>query len=159
MLLAVVFTTTAAMAQKTLDYPYQGGQEAMNQFFNNNFVPSAEIKQARAAGTVTLKFTADPKGAIKKIIVYYADDLSLVQPVADLIKKTDKKWIIFDGEKMHDYIITFAISYNTPQTGAATANKAYTTFYARRTPIFTNNQVPLDMATLLPTVALKYDLN
>lgn len=157
MLFAVALMATSAMAQKELVFPYQGGQEAMMQFLKNNFIPTDDIKQHHAAGNVILKFTADPKGAIKKVIVYYADDISLAQPVADLIRKTDKKWIIFEGEKVHDFIVTFSIGFNEPVTGTAAAYKAYTAWYSKRSPVLTNNQIPLDMATLLPTVSLKYD--
>jgi hypothetical protein len=31
-------------------------------------------------------------------------------------------------------------------------------FYAQRKPIITDNQIPLDNATLLPTVVISYEL-
>ncbi|OKS89179.1 hypothetical protein [Mucilaginibacter polytrichastri] len=147
-----------AMAQKELAFPFQGGQQVMTSFFKTNFTPSADLKQHNAAGVVILKFTADEKGAIKKIIVYYADDFSLAQPAADLLKKSDHKWIVPDGEKLHDFILPISISFNEPVTGAAVVQKTFSAYYNKRSPVLTNNQIPLDMATLLPTITLKYDV-
>src|ERR1700743_2960283 len=113
-LFAAVMISGMAMAQKELAFPFQGGQQVMTDFFKNNFSPSADIKQQDAVGTVILKFTADQKGVIKKVIVYYADDFVLAQPAADLLKKTDHKWIVPDGEKLHDFILPFTISFNVP---------------------------------------------
>ena len=158
MLFAALTVSGMAMAQKTLAYPFQGGQGVMTQFFKDNFVASADIRQQNAAGVVILKFTADTKGNIKKIIVYYADDFALAQPVADMLKKSDHKWIIPDGQDVRDFILTVNISYNQPAGGAAEAQARFAKFYTKRSPIVTNNQIPLDTATLLPVVVLKYDV-
>jgi hypothetical protein len=157
-LVAALMISGLAMAQKELAFPFQGGQQVMTDFFKNNFAASADLKQQNAAGVVILKFTADQKGIIKKVIVYYADDFVLAQPAADLLKKSDHKWIVPDGEKLHDFILPISISFNTPATGAAAAGKTFSAYYGKRSPILTNNQIPLDMATLLPTVTLKYDV-
>jgi hypothetical protein len=157
-LVAALMISGLAMAQKELAFPFQGGQQVMTDFFKNNFAASADLKQQDAAGVVILKFTADQKGIIKKVIVYYADDFVLAQPAADLLKKSDRKWIVPDGEKLHDFILPISISFNAPATGAAAASKTFSAYYGKRSPILTNNQIPLDTATLLPTVTLKYDV-
>lgn len=157
-LFAALLITGMAMAQKELAFPFQGGQPVMTKFFTDNFEASADIKKQNAAGLVILKFSADQKGSIKKVIVYYADDFALVQPVADLLKKSDHKWIVPDGEKLHDFILPVSIAFNVPTTEAAAANKTFMAYYSKRSPILTNNQIPLDLATLLPSLTLKYDV-
>lgn len=155
MLMTSVVVSFSAMAQKELAFPFQGGQQVMADFFKEKFTPAADIRQQNASGMVVLKFTADVKGNIKKVIVYYADDLILAQAAADLLKTSDGKWIIPDHEKMHDFILPITISFTQPAAG----NKNFAVWYSKRTPLLTNNQIPLDMATLLPTVVLKYDVD
>jgi hypothetical protein len=157
-LIVAVMISGMAMAQKQLAFPFQGGQQVMTDFFKSNFTASADIKQQNAAGTVILKFTADQKGNIKKVIVYYADDFVLAQPAADLLTKTNHKWIVPDGEKLHDFILPITVSFNTPAGGEAATAKAFLAYYNKRSPVLTNNQIPLDTATLLPTITLKYDV-
>ncbi len=156
MLFAAVTISGVAMAQKTLAFPFQGGQGVMTQFFKDNFVASNDITRQNASGVVILKFTADLRGNIKKIIVYYAEDFSLAQPAADMLKKSDHKWIIPDGEKIRDFILTLNISYNEPLKNQAEAQVKFAKFYSQRSPIVTNNQIPLDTVTLLPVIELKY---
>ncbi|QQL49615.1 hypothetical protein [Mucilaginibacter ginkgonis] len=156
-LAAAVMVSISAMAQKELAFPFQGGQEVMNSFFKQNFEPTNDITKNVAAGLVMLKFTADIDGNIKRIVVYYADDVAMAQPVADLLKKTDKKWIIPDHEKQHDFLLPVSINYNLPAIGQQAIKRKYLQFYAKRSPLLTNNQIPLDAATLLPTVTLSYD--
>src|SRR5271165_4579486 len=112
LLIAAAALCVHCMAQEQLSFPFQGGKEAMDHFFRDSLTVSQEIIQKKAVGTTVFKFTADEKGAITKIIVYYADDLVLAQPVIDALKKSNHKWIIPDREKAHDFIITFAFSFN-----------------------------------------------
>lgn len=158
LLFAALTISGMAMAQKTLAYPFQGGQAVMTQFLKDSFVASDDMRRQNASGVVILKFTADLKGNIKKIIVYYADDFSLAQPAADMLKKSDHKWIIPDSEKIRDFILTLNISYNQPANGQAEAQAKFAKFYSQRSPIVTNNQIPLDTVTLLPVMELKYDI-
>jgi len=157
-LLTAIFISGYCMAQEQLSFPFQGGKEVMTRFFRDNVVVSPEIIQKRAVGMVIFKFTADTKGKITKMIIYYADDTILAGPVADAIKKSNHKWIIPDYEKSHDYIIPFSFSFNTPVADTVEMEKPFYDGYRSRKPITTNNQVPLDLATLLPPVIVKYDI-
>lgn len=154
MLMIALVVSLSAMAQKELAFPFQGGQQVMADFFKGKFSPSADIREQNASGMVMLKFTADAKGNIRKVVLYYADDLILAQAAADLLKTSDGKWIIPDHEKTHDFILPVTIGFTNPAAG----NKAFAVWYSKRTPILANNQIPLDMATLLPAVVLRYDL-
>lgn len=154
----ILLSTLGVNAQQQLAFPFQGGKQVMIDYFKNNIKIGAEISGKAANGLVIFKFTADQEGTIKKIIVYYADDLLLTQPLIEAIKLSNKKWIIPDKEKLHDFIIPFSINFNTPADGSATAQKAVYTYYANRKPVVSLDQVPIDMATLLPTVTVSYDL-
>jgi hypothetical protein len=150
----------AAKAQTGLAFPFQGGKQVMMDYFKNHITVPAELTSKAAAGTVVFKFTADEQGAIKKIIVYYADDLRLTQPLIEAIKQSDHKWIIPDKEKLHDFIIPFNITYTAPAGGgSAKAKQAIYDYYAGRKPVLTYNQIPLDMVTLLPAITVNYDLS
>ncbi|MDB5030130.1 hypothetical protein [Mucilaginibacter sp.] len=153
-----LFLCAHCMAQEQLAFPFQGGKEVMTRFFKDSLVVSPAIVQKKAAGLAIFKFTADEKGAIRKIIIYYADDLLLTQPIIEALKKSNYKWIIPDHEKFHDFILPFTIGFNSPAVGNAALQKAVYNFYTHRKPVLTYNQVPLDMATLLPTVVVNYDL-
>ncbi len=155
---AVLFTALGAAAQPQLAFPFQGGKQVMMDYFKNNIVIGPDFAQKAASGTVIFKFTADQKGTIKKIIIYYADDVLLAQPLIDAIKKSDHKWIIPDNEKLHDFIIPFTVAFNTPAANVAHTQKSLYNFYTGRKPIMSYDQVPLDMATLLPAVTVRYDL-
>jgi len=144
------------MAQQELAFPFQGGKEVMARFFRDSLIIPQQIIEKKATGTVVLKFTSDEKGNIKKLIIYYADDLSLTQPVIEALKKSNRKWIIPDQEKTHDFIIPFTISFAPPIINAAAAQKALYDFYLHRKPVLAYNQVPLDTATLLPAVVVTY---
>ncbi|MCD8741140.1 hypothetical protein LT679_11050 [Mucilaginibacter roseus] len=150
--------TLGAMAQQHLAFPFQGGKTVMTKFFKDSLQVSADIIKKKASGTAVFKFTADGEGNIKKIIVYYADDASLVQPIIDALRKSNKKWVIPDGEKMHDFILPFSISFLAPATAPDKIQKEFYDYYTNRKPIMSFDQVPLDMATLLPTVAVNYSL-
>jgi hypothetical protein len=146
------------LAQEQLSFPFQGGRDIMTRFFKDSLTVSPEIIQKKASGLVIFKFTADLQGRISKIIIYYADDAILAAPVIDALKRSNHKWIIPDHEKFHDFIIPFSFSFNTPATETRALQTAVYNYYRNRKPLVTNNQVPLDMATLLPTVTVKYDI-
>ncbi|MDB5118281.1 MAG: hypothetical protein JWQ79_3773 [Mucilaginibacter sp.] len=146
------------MAQQQLAFPFQGGKDVMTHFFKDSLIVSPQIIQKRATGTAVLKFTADEKGVIKKVIIYYADDLILTQPIIEALKKSNRKWIIPDHEKFHDFIIPFTINFNPPAVANLSLQKAAYNFYIHRKPVLTYDQVPLDMATLLPTIVVNYNL-
>src|SRR6187402_777071 len=84
------------MAQQQLSFPFQGGKDVMTRFFKDSLTVSKDIIKKRATGTAIFKFTADDKGAISKIVIYYTDDLLLTQPIIEALKKSNHKWIIPD---------------------------------------------------------------
>lgn len=131
----------------------------MTNFFKDSLKVSPQILHKRAAGLVVFKFTADVKGVITKLVICYADDAILAEPIIAALRKSNRKWIIPDKEKFHDFIIPFSVSFNIPLTGNEGLKKAFYEYYTTRKPILTLNQVPLDAATLLPTVMVNYDVN
>jgi len=146
------------MAQEDLSFPFQGGSTIMTRFFNDNVVASPDIIANKATGMAIFKFTADDAGSISKIVVYYADDLILTPPIIEALKKSNHKWIIPNHEKFHDFIIPFNIGFNIPLTGNGAVEKAYYDFYLHRKPMQSVDQIPLNEATLLPAVVIKYEL-
>jgi hypothetical protein len=100
-----------------------------------------------------MKFTSDEKGSILKMVVYYADDVSLTQPVIAALKGTEGKWIVPIKQKFYDFLIPFAITIDAP---TAKASKAMLGYYNNRAPIVANDQIPLNLVSLLPTVQIKY---
>ena len=157
-LFIAVLSAIGAKAQTELAFPFQGGAPILARFFKDSLTVSPEIIKMRATGTSVFKFTADQKGTIKKIIVYYSDDASLVSPIIEALKKSNHKWIIPDHEKFHDFIIPFSISFNPPAVASKALEQQAYDFYSKRRPIMSYNQVPLDNATLLPTVVVNYDI-
>lgn len=155
---SLLFLSVYCRAQQ-LSFPFQGGNQVMTRFFKDSLTVSPQIIKRRAAGVVVFKFTADEKGAITKLVIYYADDTSLAEPIIAALKKSNHKWIIPDHEKFHDFIIPFSIGFTPPATGNEAAQKAFYNFYLKRKPIVTVDQVPLDMATLLPTIVVNYTLD
>ncbi len=153
-----LFFSVYCMAQQEQTFPFQGGSQVMTQFFKDSITVSPQIIKARAAGTVVFKFTADDKGVVKNLVIYYADDAILAPPAIEALKKSNHKWIIPEHEKSHDFIIPFSIGFKSPATGIASIQKAYYNFYIKRKPILLLNQVPLYMVTLLPTVVVNYDI-
>lgn len=156
---AIVLTGFVAKAQETLAFPFQGGKEAMKHFFKDSVIVSPQLVKSRANGTAVFKFTADESGIIKKIIIYYADDISLTEPLIEALKRSNKKWVIPNHEKVHDFIIPFSINFNTPAIPTAALTKANYNYHIRRKPVVSYDQVPLDEATLLPAVSINYDIN
>jgi len=154
---ALLLTAAYSRAQQTMAFPFQGGKDVMMDFFKKNVVIPEELKKTKATGTAVLKFTADPKGAIKKIVVYYADDYTIAVPFIDALKKSDRKWIIPDDEKLHDFVISFTVNLIMPdgKASAATQKQVYDS-YRQRKPIWASNPVPLDMTTLLPAIITTY---
>ena len=152
---AILLSAFCAQAQQQMAFPFQGGKDVMMAFFAENVVIPQSLKDKKVTGTAVLKFTADPKGAIQKIVVYYADDYSVAMPFIEALKKSDKKWIIFEGEKVHDFIISCTINLAPAKATAAVQKKVYDS-YSQRKPIFASNPIPLDMATLLPAIITVY---
>jgi hypothetical protein len=157
--IAISLTCFYVKAQEQLAFPFQGGKDVMARFFKDSLVVTPQIISQKATGTAVFKFTADEKGEIKKIIIYYADDLLLTQPIIEALRKSNKKWIIPDREKLHDFIIPFNITFTPPATAGAALQKAVYNFNINRKPVVSYDQVPLDMATLLPTVIVNYSLS
>jgi hypothetical protein len=155
---AAVFSSLYSMAQTELAFPFQGGAPVMSTFFKDSIQVSDAIISKKATGTAVFKFTADDKGAIKKIVIYYADDYVLTTPIIEALKKSNHKWIIPDHEKTHDFVLPFSIGFNPPAVPSKALEKRVYDFYIHRKPIVSTNQVPLDNATLLPTVVINYDL-
>ncbi|MFD1258038.1 hypothetical protein ACFQ3S_14620 [Mucilaginibacter terrae] len=144
--------------QKGMAFPFQGGKDVMMDYFKNNVTIPDEVKKRKATGTAVLKFTADTKGAIQKIVVYYADDYLITLPFIDALKKSDRKWIIPDDEKLHDFIISFTVNLIIPagKASAAVQKQVYDS-YTKRQPVFATNPVPLGVATLLPAIITTYE--
>jgi hypothetical protein len=147
------------MAQQQLAFPFQGGAPAMTQFFKDSVTVSPEIIKIKANGTVVFKFTADQKGTIQKLVIYYADDAILAPPLIAALKKSNHKWVVPDNEKSHDFILSFTIGFTPPPVGSPSPQKAVYNFYAKHKPILSTNQVPLDNVTLLPTVVVNYKID
>lgn len=150
--------SVGCFAQKELAFPFKGGKDAMIRFFKDSLVVSQDIIQKKTAGVVMFKFTVDETGTIKKTIVYYADDAILAVPVIEAIKKSNNKWVIPTHEKLHDYVVPFYIRYNLPESPDAGLQNAAFDNYRNKRPILPNNQIPLDMATLLPAITISYDV-
>ena len=148
-----VLSFSYAMAQQEMDFPFQGGSKIMTDYFDKNLKVTDLIKQIAATGTVIMKFTSDEKGSIIKMVVYYADDASLVEPVVSALKGTNGKWIIPGGQKSYDFVIPFSINIDAP---APEASKYMLQFYNARKPIVATDQIPLNLVSLLPTVNVTY---
>ena len=139
-----------------LPQPFKGGNEAMMQFFKDSLQVTPLIEQKKASGMAIFKFTADSKGTISKIVVYYADDLMLTQPVIEALKRTNGKWVIPADHKFYDFIIPFSINYKPATPPHAAALKALLDYQQNHKPIIATDQVPLNSATLLPTIVVNY---
>ena len=160
-LIIITLLLTSAVycrAQQELSFPFQGGNAVMTKFFKDSVTVSTEVAAKKAAGMAIFKFTADEYGAISRIVIYYADDYILTTPIIEALKKSNKKWIIPDKEKFHDFIIPFSVNFIKPTTGLADVQKANYAFYRTRQPIVAKDQIPLNSATLLPTVVVEYRL-
>jgi hypothetical protein len=158
LLIAFVLLSFCGMAQEKSDFPFRGGKEQMMSFFKDSLTVSQEIIQKKATGLVILKFTAYANGNISKMVVYYADDAVLIQPIVDAIKKSNQKWLLPDGERFRDFIITFSYNFNTPPATNNELQKAVYDYMSTRRPIILNNQSEVDNGILLPTVVVNYDV-
>lgn len=152
-MLIAVLSFSYAMAQEELDFPFQGGNQVMTDYFAQHLIVSDLIKQRAASGTVVMKFTADDKGSIIKMVVYYADDASLIEPVINALKGTNGKWVIPAKQKSYDFVIPFSIVIDSP---TAKASKAILQYMNTKSPIISTDQIPLNVVTLLPAVLVKY---
>jgi len=130
----------------------------MSQFFRDSVAVSPEIVHKKAVGTVIFKFTADINGNIKKVIIYYADDYVLTTPLIEALKKSNHKWVIPNHEKTHDFVIPFTVYFNLPSTDSKAVTDGLYQFFTERKPILSTNQIPMDDATLLPTIVVRYNL-
>ena len=157
--IAVLVISANCMAQAQLAFPFQGGKDIMTRFFKDSLVVSPQLKQKKATGTVIFKFTADEKGGISKIIIYYADDAVLVPPIIEALKKSNHKWIIPDHEKFNDFILPISYTINPPALSTRAIQKAVYDFNQAKKPIFSTDQVPLNLATLLPAIMVTYDIS
>ena len=156
--IAGILLVLGCAAQAQLAFPFQGGKDVMTKFFKDNLKVSPDIIQRRATGTVIFKFTADEKGKVTKVIIYFADDAVLVPPIIDALKKSNHKWIIPDHERFNDFILPVSYSFNRPVTETDTLKKTVYDFNQSRKPIFSTDQIPLDLATLLPAVKVSYNI-
>lgn len=153
-----LIVSSYCIAQQQLAFPFQGGSAAMTQFFKDSIAVSPEIIKSKATGTVVFKFSADQKGNIQKLVIYYADDAILAPPLIAALRKSNHHWVVPDNEKSHDFILSFAISFNPPAAPTPSPQKAFYNFYLKRKPIISTNQVPLDNVTLLPAVTVHYKI-
>ncbi|MFD0751132.1 hypothetical protein ACFQZS_13360 [Mucilaginibacter calamicampi] len=159
LLFIATLITASCFAQQELAFPFQGGKDVMNKFFKDNIDVSSDMVKRKVTGTAVFKFTSDTTGAIKKIIIYYADDVSLVTPIIEALKKSDGKWIVPFREKTHDFLIPFSVNFSPPANAGASLQKAVYDFDRARKPVLATNQIPLDMVTLLPAVVINYQIN
>ena len=160
-LFIAILVSGCAMAQMVpvdtdLPQPYKGGVEAMKQFFKDSTQVTPAIQKAKASGMVIFKFTADTKGVISKIVVYYADDLILTEPVIEVLKRTNGRWIVPADHKFYDFILPFSINFKPESAPRPSELKAILDFNQVRKPIIAHDQVPLNAATLLPTIVINY---
>ena len=153
-----LISTLCSKAQMQVTFPFQGGEPVMVAFFKDSVMVSPEIISKRATGTVIIKFSADEKGVVKQLMIYYADDYILTLPIIAALKKSNHKWIIPDHDKTHDFVLPFLIKFNLPAVPGKTLPKRMFDFYNQRKPITAGNQIPLDNVTLLPTIIINYNI-
>lgn len=158
-LFAITFLiSVSCMAQEQLAFPFQGGKDIMTRFFTESIIVPKDAAKKRITGTAIFKFSADTSGTLSKIVIYYADDLALTPFIVEALKKSSGKWIIPNREKVHDFILPFSIRHNTPVTGIAEVQKSHYDFYKNSKPFVSADQIPLNEASLLPTVIINYDI-
>lgn len=143
--------------RKELPAPFKGGIDTMFRFFKDNFTVSPQIIKAKASGLAIFKLTADNKGMITSIVVYYADDYLLTQPAIDALRRTNGKWVIPGEVRSYDFIVQFSINYKPLTAIRPAALKSILDYYQHHTPINATDQVPLNYATLLPTIIVNYE--
>lgn len=144
------------VVKKELPQPFKGGIDTLLQFFKDNLAVSPQIIKAKASGTAIIKFSADSKGFITSIVIFYADDYLLTQPATDALRRSNGKWVIPKEVESYDFVLQFTYSYKPEGAVKPAALKAILDFQQQHRPIIATNQVPLNYATLLPTVVVNY---
>jgi hypothetical protein len=157
-ILVLLFVSLCSRAQDELAFPFKGGSEVMSKFFRDSVALTPDIIQKKATGTVIFKFSADQQGNISKLVIYYADDYSLTPPLIDALKKSGHQWVIPPHEKSHDFVIPFTVYFNLPANPGSQLMNDFYSFYTQRHQILSLNQVPMNDATLLPTMVVTYDV-
>lgn len=147
----------ATKAPKELPAPFKGGIDTLFQFFKDNLTVSPQIIKAKATGLAIFKLTVDSKGMITSIVVYYADDYVLTQPAIDALRRTNGKWVIPTEVSSYDFIVQFSFNYKPAGAIRPAALKAILDYYQHHAPINATDQVPLNYATLLPTIIVNYE--
>jgi len=150
------FAQKTEEAKKELPAPFKGGVENMVRFFKDSLTVTPDIIKTKATGLVIFKFTADTKGNMTKIIVYYADDYLLTQPLIEALKRTNGNWVIPEHYQFYDFVIPFSINYIPSKSTVLISQKEMFNYYQNRKPIISHDQVPLNTATLLPTIIVNY---
>jgi hypothetical protein len=160
-LFTAILISGYAMAQMIpiatdLPAPFKGGTDAMKAFFRDSLEVTPTIQKAKASGMVIFKFTADAKGNLSKMVVYYADDLMLTEPIIEALKRTSGRWVIPVDHKVYDFIIPFSINFKPGTAPKPATVKAVLDYAKSKRPIVADDQVPLNAATLLPTIIINY---
>jgi hypothetical protein len=156
--IALLFISVCSKAQDQSPFPFKAGSEAMAKFFKDSVSLSPDLQAKRANGTVVIKFSADANGAISRIIVYYADDIILAQPIIEALRKSANQWVIPGNRMRCDFEISFTIGFNLPASPSPELKDQLYAFYADRRHITANNEIPLGQVTLLPNVMLTYEI-
>jgi len=146
----------AVVVKKELPQPFKGGIDSLLLFFKDNLVVSPAIVKAKASGTAIIKFSADSKGFLTSIVIFYADDYILTQSSTDALRRSNGKWVIPKEVESYDFVLQFTYNYRPEGAIKPTALKAMLDFQQQHKPIIATNQVPLNYATLLPTIVVNY---
>jgi hypothetical protein len=154
----LLLASVCSKAQDQAPFPYKGGSDAMIKFFKDSLPITPDMAFRKTTGTVVLKFSADASGAISRIVVYYADDVSLAQPAIDALNKTNHQWLIPPNRKLYDYLLSVTVYFNMPDNASPELKDAFYKFYAQRKQITAPNEVPLGEVTMLPNVVVTYDV-
>jgi len=149
--------TPKELIKKELPQPFKGGIDSMLLFFKDNLIVTPAIVKAKASGTAIIKFSADNKGFLTSIVIFYADDFILTQPATDALRPTNGKWVIPKEVESYDFVIQFTYNYKPAGTIKPTAMKALLDFQQQHKAIVSHDQVPLMFSTLLPTIVVDYD--
>jgi hypothetical protein len=145
------------IVKKELPQPFKGGIDSLLQFFKDYVIVTPQIVKAKASGTAIIKFSADNKGFLTSIVIYYADDYILTQPATDALRHSNGKWVIPKEVESYDFVIQFTYSYKPVGTIKPAALKAILDYQQQHKPIVAHDQVPLNYATLLPTIVVNYE--
>src|ERR1700743_1178059 len=144
--IALFCLSLGAFAQKQDDapvFPFKGGIEHMMSFFRDSTIVSQGIIHRKGTGLVTVKFSCDPLGRVSRIVVCYADDVSLAQSAIDALKRSNGRWEIPIHFKSYDYLITFSFNFSPPASPSTDLENAVYDYAINRKPVATTNQLPL----------------